>query len=352
MPWDVLVNRLDRYLRIGYVSAVLAGLVLAAEVTVLSLSGSPEDRRDQLADAATSVAHWKPNAILIVLAVVGALTAAYFVGVASRSLTFAIMVALMNAVNLTRSSAARWWRGHPRPGPDEGWVVPSIHQMLDDVRRDVRAWWRRTRGLSEGRRRRQREWTFVVKAVGRSLLQPFLPPIVRTTDLWLTLDYTYGAEAVNRTLERHPIKVRVSADVWQAKPDERERARQQAESQLSSAAEYCQLWLQRYASEVAIPSRANRFLMLGTAALPAILLPRSLREIGGDLDAISSLMGLLRWGLWAGALLLFLGVLREGPGYAVAAFQRFVVVEMAEAARRDTGARRLDAPPKDSHGDH
>src|SRR5436305_1937266 len=63
MPWDVLVNRLDRYLRLGYIAAVLAGLVLTAEVMVRGddplditlqpdrrggrppASGAPEDER-------------------------------------------------------------------------------------------------------------------------------------------------------------------------------------------------------------------------------------------------------------------------------------------------------------------
>ena len=113
---------------------------------------------------------------------------------------------------------------------------------------------------------------------------PFLPPIMRTVDLWQTLAYTYGLETVNKTLEMHPIKVRIRKDVWQGEPAERERERLIAETNVSHAVGYCQLWLQRYAPEVAIPSGTSRFLVLGTAALPAILLPRSLRQIGGDLD--------------------------------------------------------------------
>ena len=339
MPWDVLVNRLDRYLRIGYVSAVLAGLTLATEVTVLALSGPPEHRRDQIADAARSVTDSEPHVILIVLAITAALAAAYFVGVAARSMTFAVVVALINAVNLTRAPIARWWRGYPRhAGGKERSDIPSIRRALEELRRSVRRRPRRVQDVSsQVPRRRHREWTYVVSAVGRSLLQPFLPPILRVADVFASLDYAYGAENVNRTLERHPIKVRVVNDLWRGQPSERDDARRQAESQVSSASEYCSLWLQRYAPDVAIPARANRFLVLGTAALPAILLPRSLRDLGGDLDAISSLLGPLRLALWTGALLMFLGVLREGPGYAVAAFHRFVIVEMADSARRNTG---------------
>ena len=125
MPWDVLVNRLERFLRVAYVSAVLAGLVLAAEVTVLALRGTPQERRDQVAEAASSVADLKPNAILLVALLAVALTAAYLLGVASRSLTYAVVLALINTVNLTRHRIARWWHG-TRTGPDGEEVVPHI----------------------------------------------------------------------------------------------------------------------------------------------------------------------------------------------------------------------------------
>jgi hypothetical protein len=336
VPWDVILNRLDRYLRLCYVSAVLDGLFLAAELTVIALSGSPAARRHQIAEAAKWVADKEPSVILIVVATAAALAAAYFVGVTARSLTFAVLSALVNAVILTRGEIVRWWRGSRRyVGDGEEWVVPSIRHAFEDIRRSARGAWRRARGTTSDRGRgRRAQWTSVLKAIGRSLVQPFLPTAWNAANVWAMLDYTYGAESVNRMLQHHPIKVRVSTDAWRAEPGEREDARQRAESEVSSAAEYCSLWLQRYAPEVAIPARATRFLVLATAALPAILLPRSLRLLGGDLDAIGSLLGPLRLALWVGALLMFIGVLREGPGYAAATFHRFVIVEMADAVRQ------------------
>jgi hypothetical protein len=128
---------------------------------------------------------------------------------------------------------------------------------------------------------------------------------------------------------------------------ESEFARQRAEGELQSAFEYCQLWLQRYASEVAIPSRASRVLVLGTAALPAILLPRTLHKIGADLDVVQSLVGPLRLALLVAAAVLFFGALREAGVYTLATFQRFVVVEIAETTRRAA-----DRPNLDGRSDH
>jgi hypothetical protein len=124
-------------------------------------------------------------------------------------------------------------------------------------------------------------------------------------------------------------------ELWSGDLRERERARDRLASQIASANDYCELWLQRYATDVAIPPRATRFLILGTAAIPAILLPESLRRVGDDVDWILSLLGPLRVLLLLGALVLFIGILREGGGYAAATFHRFVVVELAEQARGD-----------------
>jgi hypothetical protein len=108
VPWDVLVNKLDRYLRLGYASAVLAGFVLASEVAVLTIAGSPAERRAKIASAATSVSKWDLSTLVLLVAVAAALIAAYLVGVTARVLTFAVVGALAGAVTLFRIEALRW----------------------------------------------------------------------------------------------------------------------------------------------------------------------------------------------------------------------------------------------------
>jgi hypothetical protein len=174
--------------------------------------------------------------------------------------------------------------------------------------------------------------------VGRSLLQPFVPYVTRSKDVWVVLDWIYGADTVNRMLERHPIKARIDdrelSDLLSSDGRKRQSARDKVEAQILSANDYCQLWLQRYAADVAVPPRARRSLILGTAALPAILLPQSLRRVGDDLDWIVSLIGPLRVVLVFGAVVLFIGALREGAARAAVTFHHFVIVELAEQTHR------------------
>jgi hypothetical protein len=343
VPWDVIVNRLDRYLRLRYASAVLAGLVLAAEIAVLVIPGSPAHRRAEIAGAATSVAHWDLGALILLLASAATLIGAYFVGAIARALTFAVVLALVNTITLIRSELRRWWRG--------GFEGLPLSERAMSGRSPRCRWEAKRRRLSKALPRPwRRPWsppptpnrawqTFKALgiSVGRSLLQPFLPIVMRPHDLWLVLDWTYGADTVNRMLSRHPLKVRVDVeDLSSDDRSDRERARYAAASQVAVTWEYCQLWLQRYAPDIAIPPRATRALVLGTAALPASLLPRSLYLVGADVTWISPLLGPLRVLLLVGAVILFLGVLREVAYRPATMFQRFVVLELAEQARRDT----------------
>jgi hypothetical protein len=326
------------------VSAAFAGLIVVAEVVIRALSGSPAERREQIAEAATTVAHWKPNAVVVAVVAAGALLAIYVIGVASRSLAFAATVALLNVVNPMTESVARWWHGGDTSGGDDDpegrRKVPAIHQALDamaadldNLARQVRAGYRARRGLPrEVGPRAHRRWIRVVKDVGRSLLAPIIPPVTRTDDLLEHLERSYGADTVNQVLERHPVKVRLIAKPWRSA---NRPAVRRASYAVYDATDYCQLWLQRYARDVAVPARASRFLVLGTVAVPAILLPATLRLIGADIDVIQSLLG-WEWLLWLGAIVLFFGVAREGSSYAVETLKRFVLVELAEAARGGT----------------
>jgi hypothetical protein len=348
MPWEVLINRLDRYLRLGYVSAVLGGLAIAAEVTVLAMPGSPKHHRDQIAAAATSVSKTKLSPLLVVVVIAVGLIAAYLTGLAARSLIFAVIAPLITAVALVTDDVAKWWRGDPRdpdlitesvgPGRHPEWSRPPARNAFNKARQELRDRWRRKFGLSTGAYRRPPRRWWRLRMVIRTLLRPLVPPSIRirVVDVWASLDSTYGAEAVNRMLARHPIKLRFAdVDVLLGKASaRREWELKSAERNILTVAGYCQLWLQKYSPDFAIPPRAVRALLLGTAALPAVVLPRALNEVGGDLDAITSLLTPLRWVLLFGAFVLFVSVVRAKSNYAAATFHQFVMVEMTEEARR------------------
>lgn len=330
--------------------AVVAGFVLAAEITVLAIPGSPDHVRAEIADAATSLSDWDLDPLVLFVAVAVALIAAYLVGHTARMLTFAVVSALVNAINLFKSKVLHWWHG--------GFVHGSPDESVSASRSGRRHWERLKSGLSGdadiGKRLKGRRVWATLRSlgitVGRSLWQPFVPYVMRPKDVWPSLDWTYGADTVNRMLERHPLKARVDVHALSsADRRERERAREAFELQVALANEYCQLWLQRYAAEVAITPRATRSMILGTAALPAVLLPQSLRRVGGDLDSIVSVIGPLQLLLLLGALVLVIGVLRESRGHAAATFHRFVVVELAGQARgraSDTTAADADPTPE------
>jgi hypothetical protein len=306
MPWDVVVNRLDRFMRLGYLLAVLAGLILMAEILVLVLPGDAEHRRDQIAEAVEDVAAWKVDLLVVVFLIASAIVAAYFVGVVARTLTFIVLQFVQNTYSYSLFEGRQWWRNALEGEPERLSAAQRRARQLSQA-------WTEFKGPPyRPRPSRLRRFGGIL----RDAFTPILPRPLTLDILWPTLEHAHGKEAVNRALARHPITVRVGAN----------------ESRIWQAFDYCQLWLQRYAKDVAVPMQATRLLVLGTTAIPVVLLPSSLDAIANDVSGIPSSAGWIWLVLIAGAFVLSVGGLREGRSQGLATFQRFVMVQLTEAA--------------------
>jgi hypothetical protein len=90
MPWDVFASHLSRNLRITHVARVLAGIVIAAELTALTIRGDSSDKRRVMAEGIE--AFWKadPGTFQLLLLTALALVAANLIGLAAQSLLFFI----------------------------------------------------------------------------------------------------------------------------------------------------------------------------------------------------------------------------------------------------------------------
>ena len=96
MPWELLLNRLDQYLRIVHITTVVSGIVFSVEVFILAMTGPPSDRRDQIAAWTSAVVDAGLSTIQIVLIVSLSVVFAYGVGlVLQRLVAIAVSFAIV-----------------------------------------------------------------------------------------------------------------------------------------------------------------------------------------------------------------------------------------------------------------
>ena len=132
--------------------------------------------------------------------------------------------------------------------------------------------------------------------------------------LWDSLAATYGKERVISPFAAHPIPVPIETP-WQ----------------VPLVAEYCRLWLNKYAPDMAVTTAATGYLVAATAFIPVLLLPGSLDAAFGATAEVH------RWSwLWPILALLLLYLIITSPRSPRAAFQlfyRFVTVQLIEQSR-------------------
>jgi hypothetical protein len=87
VPWEVIASRVERFLRLRYVAATVAGLVLVTELTFLALPGTPAHRRGLIVEAAKRVAGTRPSTLTVLLFVALVLLTSYLIGSLARSIT-------------------------------------------------------------------------------------------------------------------------------------------------------------------------------------------------------------------------------------------------------------------------
>jgi hypothetical protein len=132
--------------------------------------------------------------------------------------------------------------------------------------------------------------------------------------LWEALTTAYGEERVASALAAHPIPVPVEHP-WQIPP----------------VIEYCRLWLNKYAPDMAITSSATSYLIATTAFIPVLLLPGSLISAFGPMAAVHRWAWL--WPLIAVVLLYLIVTSPRSPRTTFQIFYRFVTVQLIEQSR-------------------
>ena len=136
--------------------------------------------------------------------------------------------------------------------------------------------------------------------------------------LWEVLANTYGEERVISALAAHPIPVPIEYP-WQ----------------VPSVAEYCRLWLYKYAPDMAVTTAATGSLLATTVFIPVLFLRGSLIAAFGPTAEVS------RWTwLWLVVTLLLLYLIVTSQRAHRATFQlfyRFVTVQLIEHSRVASG---------------
>lgn len=115
-------------------------------------------------------------------------------------------------------------------------------------------------------------------------------------------------------LDRHPISLLFG----------------ESEDRVASAFPYCRLWLQRYASDVSVPTAARKTVVLLAAVVPAALLPATLHSIAADASSVRPLLAWVWVFLLIAAAVAVANSLREGRTLVLSIFYQFVLVQFVE----------------------
>jgi len=310
IPWDLLTNKLGKYLQLSYISAVVAGACLIGEFIVRVLSGSPAQRRQSVATAISNIIHNHVNILVVIALIILAVMVAYVVGVSFRFITGTVTSFVLNWFFRLLSLMDYWsWWPAKRKELLEKFAVPKhAEPYTKQERRHIRQ-----RGYPDV------QWYDLKRPLGAfaylwDMSRHIYP---QGKELWQSITYTYGEERVVTALAAHPIHTPIE------NPGE-----------VSSAAEYFRLWLNKYAPDMAITLSQTGRLIAYTFFIPVLLLPGSLQALSYDMYATGG------WHLIWIIVILFLLYLIMTPGrrgrtnYEL--FFRFVTVQLIEQSRNES----------------
>jgi hypothetical protein len=309
LPWDVLASGLKRFLRLGYIATTVAGSLLIAEVTILTLDGPPAHRRGVVGDWISSVPNWHVKTAVLAVLVASFLLGAYLVGAVARTLAVAVFGVASFIYNLVQ--------GRVR-------VARERKEFeTDRLRETGRAPERFVPPGKWGRRRQKlRRQLLPVYYALRTFVSPIFPLRPTSQSIWNSLEAQFGRDGIARVLSRHPIIVSRNEE-WR----------------MTAAAGYCQMWLQRFAPDLAVPAIARRTVLLLAAVAPAVLLPATLRAFASDLAWVGPWLGWVWLFLIAAGAIAVINSLREGSTVALYTFFQFVMVQFVEEGKPRSAER-------------
>jgi hypothetical protein len=305
IPWDLLASKLGRYLQLSYLAAVLAGACIAGELIVRALHGSPAQRRRSMATAMSNVKTGHENVLVVILVIIVVILLAYAVGALTRYVTAAVFqfaaslfFGFLGIVNFWS-----WWFNSDLRG-----------SLLGTADEDSGP--KRILGL-----RHINERTYDVKRPLGAIayIWQFLSPNLKAKELWDLLARTYGEQCVISALAAHPIQTPFQ------------------DSQIPGISEYCRLWLNKFAPDMAVTNSEAGRLIATTFFIPVLLLPSSLWLVSYSMYSRG-------WWyfMWLIVVLVFLYVLitssvtsGRGGRTVTQLLVRFVTVQLIEQSRNE-----------------
>lgn len=325
IPWDLLTSKLGRYLQLSYISAVLAGACIIGEFIVRALSGSPARRRQSAATAISKVVHSHVNVLIVILLVILAILAAYVVGVSVRFITIAVTNFASNWFYRLRSLTDYWsWLIRGREEFLKKYAAPKIPEPYGDRGRFIR--------LGRGPVGHMYDVKRPLGALAY-LWDISHHKYPEGKEIWQLISATYGEERVISALAAHPIRTPIEGS-----------------SDIAGVYDYCRLWLNKYAPDMAVTVSATGRLIAFTFFIPVLLLPGSLWLVSYGVYARGG------WHfIWIVVILFFLYqiiVRARGGNVVYQLFYRFVTVQLIEQSRigskstqANTPSAPVDTPP-------
>jgi len=316
LPWEFIATRLGRFLQLGYIYAVVAGVAIISYWIAPNLGETSGDRRELIGRYLYQWTHPRPNEILsTVLILVGLFVACYLVGSIVRTLTYRVTSAVRTVcLNVFYATVlGRYWLDWRESGE------PVLRRTYGDGKRwryeiRVRSW-----------RAHVPSWLTVPVLLLESA--SYVVPRRRPMKMvWEELVVTYGEEVLTNSLRRHPIKLSTL------------RA-----GHLGLYWEYCSSWLRANAPDEAITPRATNYLTASSLLVPVWLMTPWSQLYWDDVEGVVEITDKLApW-----IILYFLYVLWGLRGAQVDAgglFKRFVVVQLVEMSRESVPESPLQEP--------
>lgn len=256
MPWELLLDRLDRYLRTVYVMNVVCGMAFSFEVLIFALDGPPAARRAQIRALLQRALDLKPTTLQIVLAVALVIIVSFAVGIVLQrgvSMTVNLLLTMYAQVRTAISDLPPTSR------------VRSIWARMQPFWRRMRISWGSPASQIDSSQDRSdlgRQWSIR----SSPLAQLFLGPYLTGEAIWGLLLSYYREDKIRTALDNHPLRISING------PDH----------EIFSAYEYCSKWLERYARDLATPTLLQNLTVPFLTVVPALLAPYAVAALWGD----------------------------------------------------------------------
>jgi hypothetical protein len=248
LPWEVVSERLGRFLELRYIATTVSGMIISVESALILTPGSPEQKQQYIASLLPTIAEAKLSALTVLIMALVALLLFYMIGYAARSLflfAYRFGDAIFRSIRYLMHhiySSLRYY--YPSPSQQGSARREKIQKHLEAFDK------RRSRYASKLKKIRHEYAPFLLR------------PTVESSFIWRNLENTFGEAEVKRVLAKHSISV----------------DKDNPES-LYLSLEYCTSWLERYTPDLKPSDDLSRWSLRYLSAVPAILAPAAIGSV-------------------------------------------------------------------------